>query len=146
MPKRKPGAQANEDVNTRFGRRLRKLREDAGQSQSDLGEALGVTFQQIQKYENGTTSISLNRLEELASRLRVPIINLLEGVEQSFASGFAENEQAPFEYEEDRLMGTGVSRKQKVALLQAFNRLENAKVRRSLVTLVEAMVSSDNDG
>ena len=145
MPKRKPGAQADDDVNTRFGKRLRILREDAGQSQSDLGEALGVSFQQIQKYENGTTSISLNRLEELASRLRVPIVKLLEGVEQSFATGFAENEQAPFEYEEERLLGTGASRKQKVALVQAFNRLENARVRRSLVTLVEAMVSSDDE-
>ena len=150
MPKRKPGAQAADDINKRFGSRLRRFRELAGRSQSEVGDALGVSFQQIQKYENGTTSISLNRLDELSDFLSVTIAKLIDSVQETKApaAGFAETAQTPFGEDDEQLLGPGPLTKQKVALLNAFSRIDNSKVRKSLVGLAEAIVSpskSDDD-
>lgn len=60
-----------------IGRRIRELRKDAGLSQGGIAEILGITFQQVQKYENGTNRISAARLYKLASRLDVPITEFL---------------------------------------------------------------------
>jgi transcriptional regulator with XRE-family HTH domain len=62
------------------GRNVRERRVAAGLSQEDLGAALGVSFQQIQKYEKGTNRISASRLVAIASVMRVPIATLFDGV------------------------------------------------------------------
>lgn len=144
MPKRSPLLQSEDGVNKQFGARLRMCREAAGKSQTEVGEALGVSFQQVQKYENGATSISLNRLFDVAAYLRITMIKLLDGLddllpEQSLASGVAEDAQAPFLDDEDLRVGAGAYSKQKVALLNAFNRIHDQKVRRSVVSMVEAL-------
>src|SRR5215470_14340457 len=63
----------------RFGRRMRERRMMVGMSQTDLGAALGVTFQQIQKYERGTNRVSAGTLQMLAATLRVPITYFFDG-------------------------------------------------------------------
>ena len=144
MPKRSPLLQSEDGVNKQFGARLRMCREAAGKSQTEVGEALGVSFQQVQKYENGATSISLNRLFDVAAYLRITMIKLLDGLddllpEQPLASGVAEDAQAPFLDDDDLRVGAGAYSKQKVALLNAFNRIHDQKVRRSVVSMVEAL-------
>jgi transcriptional regulator with XRE-family HTH domain len=57
-----------------IGQKLRALRLDRGLSQSDLGAMAGVTFQQLQKYENGANRISAGRLARVAAALSVPVI------------------------------------------------------------------------
>jgi transcriptional regulator with XRE-family HTH domain len=145
MPKRKPGSLSVLDINGRFGTYLRRLREDAKKSQSEVGSALGVSFQQIQKYENGATSISLSRIEDVARFFQVPIVSLLENLEFIPEPGFAEEQQAAFYVEDEGLLGKGPQRRQRVSLLSAFNRIESTEVRRSLVALAEAL-STRGDG
>jgi transcriptional regulator with XRE-family HTH domain len=145
MPKRKPGSPSFLDINGRFGAYLRRLREDANKSQTEVGDALGVSFQQIQKYENGTTSISLSRIEDVARFLQVPIVRLLENLEPTPDPGFAEEKQAAFYIEDEGLLGKGPQRRQRVSLLSAFNRIENPEVRRSLVALAEAIGARGDD-
>jgi transcriptional regulator with XRE-family HTH domain len=60
-------------VDTFIGRRIRDLRLDAGLSQTSIAKALGISFQQIQKYENGTNRISASRLYKLANHLDVSL-------------------------------------------------------------------------
>jgi len=60
-------------ADTRFGHRMRERRMKLGMSQTELGAALGVTFQQIQKYERGVNRVSAGTLQKLAATLRVPI-------------------------------------------------------------------------
>src|SRR5881296_166085 len=60
-------------VDVRFGHRMRERRMMLGLSQTELGAALGVTFQQIQKYERGVNRVSAGTLQKLAATLRVPI-------------------------------------------------------------------------
>lgn len=63
------------EMNVLIGKNIRLERKLAGRSQSDIGEAIGVTFQQIQKYERGSNSISGARLAMLSSFLNVPVSN-----------------------------------------------------------------------
>src|SRR5215471_19984147 len=66
-------------ADTRFGHRMRERRMMLGMSQTELGAALGVTFQQIQKYERGTNRVSAGTLQKLATTLRVPIAYFFDG-------------------------------------------------------------------
>ena len=69
-------------VDVHVGRRVHTARLAKGLSQSALGSALGLTFQQIQKYENGTNRISTGRLHEIAELLEVPLAYFFEGLEK----------------------------------------------------------------
>lgn len=141
MPKRSPQSRPADDINKRFGARLRLTREMAGRSQTDVGQALGVSFQQVQKYENGTTSISLDRLDELARFFMLPVQNLVGGLASPLnlpPPGFAEGDQAGFDHEEPKVPGVGPLSKEAVGLVKAFNRIPSRKLRRSIVTIVES--------
>jgi transcriptional regulator with XRE-family HTH domain len=67
-------------ISQEIGSRLRLRRLQNGLSQAQLGAAVGVSFQQIQKYENGTNRISMNRLLQMASILEVPLNWFIEGL------------------------------------------------------------------
>jgi transcriptional regulator with XRE-family HTH domain len=67
------------DVDKQIGLRLRLLRVDRGLSQQALGDKLGVTFQQIQKYENGSNAIACTRVPRLCEVLHIKPNNLFEG-------------------------------------------------------------------
>jgi transcriptional regulator with XRE-family HTH domain len=104
------------------GTNIRIQRLQKGMSQSELADGLGVSFQQVQKYEKGTNRIGSGRLSRIAD---VPVTALFEGV----ATGRA------------RRAGSSVLRliadRQAIRLVQAFARVENRVARRSIVTLVE---------
>ncbi|MCR9218995.1 MAG: helix-turn-helix domain-containing protein [Alphaproteobacteria bacterium] len=74
-------------VDVAVGARVRELRIRAGMSQTKLGEALGVSFQQIQKYENGANRMGASRLVQVASALNVPLAQLFTGVDVESQSG-----------------------------------------------------------
>src|SRR5579863_3439216 len=88
-----PKKQAN-PVDAQVGSRVRIRRMLIGMSQEKLGDLLGLTFQQVQKYEKGVNRIGAGRLYEIARILGVPIEFFYEGVAGG-ASGFAEAESAP---------------------------------------------------
>ena len=74
---------ANQPVDSLVGARIRLLRKRRKMSQTELGEAVGVTFQQIQKYENGKNRVGASRLHLVATALDVPIAELFDGVAES---------------------------------------------------------------
>ena len=74
-------AQAN-TVDTHVGQRIRDKRNERGMSQTEVANALGVTFQQVQKYERGTNRVGASRLFDLSRILSVPIQYFFEGLEQ----------------------------------------------------------------
>ena len=69
-------------IDVSVGSRLRKIRKMRGLTQTQLGEAVGLTFQQIQKYERGTNRISASKLVRFAQYLKVPVISMFEGSEE----------------------------------------------------------------
>jgi transcriptional regulator with XRE-family HTH domain len=106
-----------------------------GISQEGLGDALGVTFQQIQSYENGTNRISVGRLHQIAHALGVPVTAFYDGSPEPDVSA------PPPEHPLEAAIGNGqaLARPETLALLQAFARIEDGQLRRDLVALVAAV-------
>src|SRR4029077_16357925 len=102
-------------------------------SQEKLGEALGLTFQQVQKYEKGTNRIGASRLQQIASVLGVPIEFFFEGAPTVGSHSSAASDIAPG-YVADFL-----STSEGVQLTRAFVKISDPKVRRRLISLVKAM-------
>lgn len=105
-----------------------------GMSQEKLGEALGLTFQQVQKYEKGTNRISASRLKQISSVLGVTIDYLYDGSEgtEVTAGGFSE---APVPYEGELLTSDALK------LLRAFHRIPDARMRRKVVEIAGLLSS-----
>lgn len=74
-----------DDVNTHLGRVLRRRRRLLGLTQTQLAEAVGVRFQQIQKYESGANQMSASRLFELAKATQLPVAEFFAGLEERAA-------------------------------------------------------------
>jgi transcriptional regulator with XRE-family HTH domain len=119
---------------------LRQRRSLLGLSQEKLAEQVGITFQQIQKYENGANRISASRLFEFSKVLDIPVTFFFENSNDAglrIASGFAENEQADFEGPEDVM-----KRKETLELIRVYYSIENPKVRKDLFKLVKSMAEN----
>jgi len=101
-----------------------------GMSQEKLGDALGLTFQQVQKYEKGTNRIAASRLQHLAHLLQVPVPFFFEGAPQAGKKNASDAPSAAYVTE-------FLSTADGLALTEAFMRLKNAKLRRAIVHLVE---------
>lgn len=81
-PPNKTGKKSPQPIDIAVGARVRFIRQHHQMSQSDLGDRLGITFQQIQKYEKGTNRIGSSRLAQIAKVLDVPVSTLFETVAQ----------------------------------------------------------------
>ena len=105
-------------------------------SQTEVANALGLTFQQLQKYEKGTNRISASRLQQLCNILEVPVSFFFDGVPPAEgAPAFSADEQS-LSYVNDFLATSDG-----VALIMAFPRIRDPKVRRAIVALVEQIAS-----
>lgn len=69
------------EIDRHVGQRLRALRISRGESQTALGEAIGVTFQQVQKYESGANRISASKLHRICAHFQLPVSYFFEGIE-----------------------------------------------------------------
>jgi transcriptional regulator with XRE-family HTH domain len=126
-------------IDIHVGGRVRLRRNMIGMSQERLGEILGITFQQIQKYEKGTNRVGASRLQAIASALGVPISYFFDGaptVEAANEPGFAE--AASSDYVADFLTSS-----EGIQLNRAFARISDPKVRRRIVDLVKALADED---
>ena len=116
-------------IDRHVGSRVRMRRMLAGVSQEKLGEALGLTFQPVQKYEKGTNRISASRLQAISDVFRVP------------PSFFFQDEEnaAPSAGQETGDVSTFVSSKEGLDLNRAFLKIEDAGVRKSIIQLATAL-------
>jgi transcriptional regulator with XRE-family HTH domain len=103
-----------------------------GLSQERLGEKLGITFQQIQKYEKGTNRVGASRLQAMATALEVPVSYFFPDVTPSPQGPGMQEEGAAF-------MMDFMSTAEGLELSRAFVRIRNTKVRRKIVELVRAL-------
>lgn len=114
-------------VDSQVGARMRARRLVLGISQEDLGKAVGVSFQQIQKYEKGANRIGASRLQKLAHALQVSISYFFEGM----GSGETDSEG-------DSIMAF-LGTAQGLALAKGFMRIRNPNVRRRIIEFVTAV-------
>jgi transcriptional regulator with XRE-family HTH domain len=124
-------------IDTEVGSRVRMRRMSIGMSQEKLGDMLGLTFQQVQKYEKGMNRISVARLIEITKILGVDVHFFLDGVTSTkSASGFAED--TPPTYVADMM-----STPEGLQLVRNFTGIKNPKVRKSIVQLVASLASQE---
>jgi transcriptional regulator with XRE-family HTH domain len=126
-------------IDIHVGSRVRLRRMMLGMSQEKLGEQLGITFQQIQKYEKGTNRIGASRLQHIARVLSVPVSFFFEDAPATptdNTSGVAE--PAAVNYVVDFL-----SSSEGIQLNKAFVRIKDAQQRRRIIDLVRAMAGDD---
>ena len=120
-------------VDIHVGGRVRVRRKFLGLSQTDLAVALGLTFQQVQKYERGTNRISASKLFEIARTLKVPVAYFFEGYSQSDAGeGFSESQA------EQNVNGFLMT-SEGIEIAEAFPRIKSAKFRRKVMELVRTL-------
>lgn len=126
-------------IDTHVGTRIRLRRNMLGMSQEKLGESLGITFQQIQKYEKGTNRVGASRLQAISGILGVPVSFFFEDAPgHAAANGFAESQTT--DYVVDFLSST-----EGLQLNRAFVKIRDPKIRRKVVDLVKTLGSSDED-
>jgi transcriptional regulator with XRE-family HTH domain len=121
------------------GSRVRMRRMMLGMSQEKLGDALGLTFQQVQKYEKGTNRIGASRLQQISHILQVPVEFFFEGAPSlgPQADGMSE---APSPSYVSEFLATSDG----LALTKAFMRIKEPKLRRRIVDLVQ-QIAGDAD-
>ncbi len=125
-------------VDKYVGSRVRMRRIMLGMSQEKLGEALGLTFQQVQKYEKGTNRIGASRLQAIANILQVPVSFFFEGAPHTPGQTSGLGEAPSPAYVSDFLATSdGLS------LTKSFMRIKNSKLRRRIVDLVEQIAGEE---
>ncbi|MBX9926445.1 MAG: helix-turn-helix transcriptional regulator [Hyphomicrobiaceae bacterium] len=131
-------------IDTHVGQRLRLRRMLLGMSQEKLGEQLGLTFQQVQKYEKGVNRVGASRLFDLAHVLGVPVQYFYDELDpetvesNGLARGFAERSTDTYVVD---FLGT----REGLELNKAFTRVTDAKVRRAIIDLVRTLADTDGD-
>lgn len=116
------------------GKRIRMRRIMMGMSQEKLGDALGITFQQIQKYEKGTNRVSASKLQATANVLDVPVAFFFEGGPHEKAGKRGTSPVASFA----NLLAT----KEGVELCENFEKIEDSKIRRCVLNLIELLAQN----
>jgi transcriptional regulator with XRE-family HTH domain len=124
VPKRSP-----DRVDIEVGQRLRTFRLQKGLSQEKLGDQLGLTFQQVQKYEKGTNRIGAGRLQRIADILEIPVADFFTSHKQGGA--------APAEI--FKLLDTAAA----LRLVRAYSRIREPRLQQAITRLVER-IAADN--
>jgi transcriptional regulator with XRE-family HTH domain len=117
------------NVDIEMGRRIRLRRVEIGLSQSELGEKLGVSFQQVQNYEKGVNRVGASRLHQITEALGVDMTFFYEG-----------NSKAQREVDSLLFLDSSFT----LRLLRAYTAVENQVVQRQFVSLVESIVASQS--
>ena len=126
-------------IDIHVGSRIRLRRTLLGMSQSKLGDAIGLTFQQVQKYERGTNCVGSSRMYELARVLDVPIAYFFEDMTSGTAKRSRQhllgNATAPVEDDERDPM----TKRETLELVRAYYKITDSKIRKRLFEMAKAL-------
>ena len=126
-------------IDRHVGNRVRMQRVLMNMSQEKLGEALGITFQQIQKYEKGVNRISASRLQQISQTLKVPPSFFFQ---DTTGKGAVEN---PAAIDGGAIISDFLSTTEGIQLNRAFARIADPKIRRKIIDLVVALGCEDDN-
>jgi transcriptional regulator with XRE-family HTH domain len=126
-------------IDKHVGSRVRMRRMMLSMSQEKLGGALGLTFQQVQKYEKGTNRIGASRLQQISHILQVPVAFFFEG-----APTFNPQDETPSEAPSPTYVSDFLATSDGLALTKAFMEIKQPKLRRRIVDLVEEIAGRED--
>jgi transcriptional regulator with XRE-family HTH domain len=121
------------DVDRQVGQRVRMRRQLLGMSQSDLATRIGCSFQQVQKYENGSNRVSASMLAKVAAALTVPITFFFD---EAAIEGAARRDELPADL---------LSNSETFDLLRAYYKIDNVDLRQRLVALLKALAANTSN-
>ena len=127
-------------IDRHVGSRVRMRRMMLGMSQEKLGDALGLTFQQVQKYEKGTNRIGASRLQQISLILQVPVAFFFEGAPPPPGKPYEASEASSPEY-----LTSFLASSDGLKLVKAFTRVPTPALRRRIVDLVEEMAGGSEE-
>lgn len=128
-------------IDQHVGSRVKMRRVLLGLSQEKLGEAIGLTFQQVQKYEKGTNRIGASRLQQISKTLNVPPAFFFEGVPVSEGLGEIIKDTTNTKGVSDFLMSA-----EGLQLNRAFTKIMDPKVRKRIIDLVITLSENEVEG
>jgi len=139
---RTPSGKPN-PVDVHVGARIRLRRTLLGMSQETLGAAIGMTFQQVQKYERGANRVGASRLWDLSRVLEVPVTYFFDEMDEGVSSlsprhirGMADDPPEPPEVDP-------MTRRETLELVRAYYRIANPQVRRRVFELAKTLAAPD---
>jgi transcriptional regulator with XRE-family HTH domain len=135
------GKRGRDPIDVEVAKRVRTLRLRRGLSQTELSEALGVTFQQVQKYERGANRIGASRLYDLSRVLDVPVSFFFDDIKAETVEAAQRDpdrrESANGRHEPDPMM-----RRETLELVRAYYRIPDTQIRRRLFDLTKAIANA----
>lgn len=125
-----------------MGKRLRLRRTILGLSQEVVGNAIGVTFQQIQKYERGANRMGSSRLYEFSKILKVPVSYFFDGFEreEGHENDYMMAESTTPEFEHEQLTS-----RETMEMMRAYYKIASPRVRKSVFDMVKALAEREAD-
>ena len=129
------GGRSTTPVDTHIGQRIRARRFLLGMNQTELADAAGITFQQVQKYENGTNRVGASRLQQFSEALGVPPSYFFEGAPTAGKKRPAPQEGELSENDIFSFLGT----REGVALVRAFMAIKQKAIRKTAVSFLETL-------
>ena len=134
---------ATTSVDEYVGLKLKIKRSAMGITQNELGDMIGITFQQIQKYEKGANRIGAGRLYEFATILNVPISYFFDGYKgKNIQEALNDNKIV---YEADKSYESNVPDKEVITLIKFYSRIKDKKTRNSIVNLAKSLSKSEQE-
>ena len=129
-------------VDVHVGARVRLRRTLLGLSQEKLGEAIGLTFQQVQKYERGANRIGASRLYDLSRVLQVPVSYFFEEMSDEVAAK-SPGQLRGVTQEQDTYEPDPMAKRETLELVRAYYRIKDPQVRRRVFDLAKALAAAD---
>ena len=147
-PKARPSAKSHKTngtphpVDVHVGSRVRLRRTLVGLSQEKLGEAVGLTFQQIQKYERGSNRIGASRLKEFSDILDVPVSFFFDGTDDGNPSK-ARGQQRQSQAGNQGTANDPLHKRETLELVRAYYQIHDPNVRKRIFEMVKALAKSE---
>ncbi len=124
-----------EKLNIEIGKRIKLRRTTLGLSQADVAGRLGITFQQVQKYEKGTNSLSSSRLYDLSILLKVSVSYFFEGIGNDYSAEGETQKISQIDFGSDR---------ESLEIMKVFRKIEDKNLRKKMIEILHALVDIDN--
>lgn len=128
-------------IDKQIGQRIKTVRKHLGLSQIELAERVGISFQQIQKYEKGSTRISVKRIQQLSEALHVDMKDLIGDVEAISVSDI----QPEYGSGKVHFKGLYPLNKEEKSLLKLFRRIKNKKIREGVLKQLRGIVEVERN-
>jgi len=142
MPENNDAERSPNPIDIHVGRRVRQRRKTLGVTQERLAEDLGLTFQQVQKYERGANRVSASKLYEIARSLRTGIGYFFEGLADPATAHGAPGTAEP---SSEQFVTEFLMTPEGLELAEIFPRIRRARVRRRILDLVRSMAEEEGD-